>query len=334
MSQRLYVGCADAPAIDLLELDGAGALHHIARFAVPAAAGPGMSLPLALAPDRSRLYAAIRSEPWRVASYAVGRDGALELLAVAPMPASMAYISLCGRHLVAASYPASLVASQRIDGDGVVRGGAVAQLSTPANAHCILPDPAGRFAYVPCLGGDAILWLTIDPATGALAERGRVAVHPGAGPRHMRFAADGRIAWVLNELDASLDVYACDPATGRLTLTQTVQTLPPGTDGRIAAADLHLTPDQRLLYASERLTNTLTAWRVGAGGRLTALGRFASEPGPRGFAISPDGRFLVCAGQGSDRVAARAIDGATGALTPAGAIAVAANPNWITFLGG
>jgi 6-phosphogluconolactonase len=337
MTERLYVACADARTIEVLDLDGAGALHRHASVTTPGPDGAGMSMPLALSPDRARLYAAIRTEPCQVASYAVDANGGLTLRGATLLPASMAYISLAGGYLLSASYPASLITSHRIGADGVVQGPPVQVIETPANAHCILPDPAGRFVYVPCLGGDAILHLRFDATTGTLTPegQGRVAMRPGAGPRHMRFAANGRTAYVLNELDASLDTYAVDRETGALTLRQTVTTLPRALPGRAAAADLHLTPDGRLLYASERTTNTLSAWRIAPEtGLLTLLGHTDSEPTPRGFAISPDGRFLLCAGQTSHRVGVHMIDAATGALGPIGGLAVAANPNWITFLHG
>lgn len=337
MTHRLYVSCANDRAIEILDLDVGGTLRRHSTVAVPGPAGEAISMPLALSADRTRLYAAVRVAPYPLASFAVAGDGGLTLLGTTELPAGMAYISAVGRHLLSASYPASLIASHKIGADGVAHGPPSQVTATPDKAHCILPDPAGRFVYVPCLGGDVILHLHFDRATGLLTPvgEGRVAVRPGAGPRHMRFAAGGRVAYVLNELDASLDRYAVDPATGTLSLRQTVQTLPAGTVGRIAAADLHLTPDGRFLYASERLTGTLSAWRVdSATGDLAPLGSIASEAGPRGFAISPDGRFLLCAGQTSHRIGVYAIAADTGRLTAIGGLPVAANPNWIAFLHG
>jgi 6-phosphogluconolactonase len=82
-----------------------------------------------------------------------------------------------------------------------------------------------------------------------------------------------------------------------------------------------------------RSTNTLAAYRVdGTTGRLTALGSVASEPSPRGFAIDPSGRFLLCAGQTSNRVGVYRIDTENGELTPIGGLSVGGNPNWIEFL--
>ena len=111
MTERLYVSCADARAIEILDLDDAGMLHRHATVPVPGPQGDGMSMPLALSADRSRLYAAIRAAPYPLASFAVAGDGGLALLGSTDLPASMAYISVAGRHVLSASYPASLIAS-------------------------------------------------------------------------------------------------------------------------------------------------------------------------------------------------------------------------------
>lgn len=334
MAELLYVSCADVRTIEVLELDAAGGLRRRGTVAVPGPEGTAMSMPLAWSADRRRLYAAVRNRPFPLASFAVGADGGLELLGTAELPEAMAYLRVAGGHVLGASYPGSLVASMPIGADGVARGPARHVMATPEKAHCILPDPTGRFLYVPCLGGDTILRLALDPSSGRFNELGRVAVRKGAGPRHMVFGRAGDRAYVLNELDGSIDVYDFEARSGALTLRQTVWQLPRETPGQIKAADLHLTPDGRFLYASERLTNTLSAWRVRADGGLERVGGVGCEAGPRGFAISPDGQFLLCAGQPSNHVGVFAIDPGEGGLSAVGRFAVGANPNWIEFARG
>ena len=90
---------------------------------------------------------------------------------------------------------------------------------------------------------------------------------------------------------------------------------PRNTDNDIWAADLHLTPNGRFLYASERTTSTLGAFRVdGTSGKLSYLGSTPTEKQPRGFAIDPTGRFVVVAGEKSDTLSSYAIDAENGAL--------------------
>jgi len=114
---------------------------------------------------------------------------------------------------------------------------------------------------------------------------------------------------------------------------QTRTTLPAGFNGKPWAADLHLTPDGRYLYASERTSSTLSAFRVDAAtGMLEPLGQTPTEKTPRGFAIDPQGRYLIASGQDSHSVSVYAIDAATGALGTPKRLPVGKNPNWIEIV--
>ncbi|HEY0419225.1 MAG TPA: lactonase family protein [Acetobacteraceae bacterium] len=333
MAERaVYVSCADDRAIHVLAMDEAsGALRARAVVEVPGPPGPATSMPLAFSVDRRFLYAAIRLPPYPVSCFVVDPPGGIPVLrGTAELPEAMAYIACAGGHLLGASYPGALLSSSP-SGAGGVPGVACDVVRTSPKAHSILPDPAGRFIYAAVLGGDEILIFTLD-AQGRLQPAGRAEIRPGAGPRHLRFAPGGRFLYAVNESDATIDAWRVNTATGALSLEQTVAMLPPGTEGRIAAADIQITPDGRFLYASERLTNILFGCRVDAAtGRLEPIGAVPAEAAPRGFAIDPNGRFLLCAGQSTGRVAAYAIDGQGGRLTRIGEHPVGANPNWVEF---
>jgi 6-phosphogluconolactonase len=332
----VYVANADSRDITVLALDGAsGALAELERFA----AG-GAVMPLATGPDRRVLYASIRSEPYRVLSLAIDpASGRLAEIGSTPLPASSCWIStdLSGRFLLSASYGSSLVALSPIGPGGVV-GAAQQVVATEANAHSIRTDPgSNRFAFVACLGGGVVRQMRFDPAGGQLADNDPPAwrARAGAGPRHFTFHPRLAIAYLLNELDASLDVIAFDRERGLLgAALQTVSLLPPGFDaGAPWAAELKLTPDARFLYASERRSSTLAAFAVDpARGTLTPLATTPTEAEPRGFAITPDGRFLFAVGQASHRLGRYAIDGASGALRLLGDQPVGTNPNWVEIV--
>jgi 6-phosphogluconolactonase len=326
----VYVSCAGDHAIHVLELAADGGLRTVEVTTVPAPDGESSSMPLAL--DGRHLFAAVRAAPYPASSFSVAADGRLRWLGSADLPAAMAYITTDGasRVLLGASYHGSVLMRMAIGADGVPRGPAQV-IVTPPKAHSIITDPAGRWIYAAVLGGDAILRLDIDPASGEMVLRDRTAVRAGAGPRHLRFRPDGRFLYAINELDATVDAFAVKD--GALAHVQTVALLPPGTTGAIAAADIHLTPDGALLFASERLSNTLSSFRVDtASGLLSPAGVVPAEASPRGFAIDPAGRFLLCAGQTSNHVTVHAIS-ADGTLRMIVRHAVGDNPNWVTFLG-
>jgi 6-phosphogluconolactonase len=94
-----------------------------------------------------------------------------------------------------------------------------------------------------------------------------------------------------------------------------------------------MTPDGRFLYASERTSGTLAAFRREPDeGRLTRIGSYPTVMEPRSFQIDPSGRFLLTAGTESDSMLIHSIDGATGELAPLREHPLGLNPNWIEIL--
>ena len=315
----------------MLRLDRSGALAPLQQVPVG-----GTVMPLALSPDRRFLYAARRSAPLAVLSFAIdAASGRLAARGEAALPDSMAYIATdrSGRFLLSASYGGSVVATSAIGGDGAVRE--LRQvLATPPHAHAIRVDPSNRFAFATSLGGGVVLQWRFDAASGQLTPNAPpLRLRAGASPRHFVFGADARFVYLIHELDAAIDVLHFDAEAGTLSPWQTVSSLPPGFSGAPWAADLHLSPDGRFLYSSERRSSTLAAFRVDPhNGHLVPLGHVPTAAQPRGFAITPDGRFLLAAGQLSDRIRVHSIDPDLGALSQVGDCEVGQNPNWVEIV--
>ena len=331
----VFVSCADSGELHVLHLASDTRQLHTEQVL----ALGGQLMPMALSPDGTRLYVARRSDPLAVVTLAVdARAGRAEVLAEAPLPASMAHVSTdaTGRWLLSASYGADLVAVQAIAADGVVVAGReTATYATGRHAHSALASPGNHFVLAASLGDGQLHRYRLDAATGALqpTDPAVFALPAGTGPRHLRFNARGDRIYLLGELDALVHVLAWDEVSGGLQLLQSLPTVPPGFAGPAWGADLHLSPDGRWLYTSERNSHTLAGFAIDAAtGVLTPMGHWHTQLQPRGFAITPDGRYLVAAGQLSHRVGVHMIAPGNGALTQVGEHDVGLNPNWITVL--
>jgi 6-phosphogluconolactonase len=329
----VYVSNADSKEISVLRLDeDKGDLALVQTLPVG-----GQVMPMAASPDRRFLYAAMRSQPYTVASFAIdARDGRLSPIGTAPLSDSMASIAVdrIGRTLFAASYGGHKLSVSPIGRDGVA-GAATQVVPTGQNAHAVLVDPSNRHVLVTNLGADAVMQLRFDATTGQVSPNTPPthATRAKAGPRHLVFHPNGRFVYLLNELDASVDALAFDPQQGTLATLQTLTTLPAGFGAKPWAADLHLTPDGRFLYTSERTSSTLAAFAVDAAtGRLRLLGHTPTEKQPRGFNIDPSGRYLVAVGQLSHAVTLYAIEGESGALKPLKSYSLGQNPNWVEIV--
>lgn len=333
----VYVIASDSGELFTLQLDtSTGALTHLDTLALRGGAPQAGACPMALSRDERHLYVALRSEPYAVLSFAIdATSGRLTQTGEAPLPHSMAFISTdnTDRWLLGASYPGHLLSVSPIDGDGVA-GEPRHVVPAQPNAHAIRTDASNRFVLNTSLGGDVVQQHRFDAETGALApnQPSSVSVRPGAGPRHFVFAPNGRHVFLLNELDASVYVFAYDER-GTLADQQVLDARPPGFTDKPAAADLHLTPDGRFLYASVRNSSTLACFRVEPGTpHLTPAGHFEVPKQPRGFHIDPSGRYLLCAGQLSHTLAVYAIDAASGALEKLSEAPMGRGPNWVELI--
>lgn len=333
----VYVGNAESNDIDVLSLDPkSGDLTPIEKVAIPSVAKPGPTSPIAISPDKHFLHMAIRTEPYVAASFAIDpATGKLKHLSNGPLNDAMAYIVLdrAGRFLLAASYPGNRFTVNPIAPDGSVYPPQQVLAGIP-NAHEMLSDPANRFALGTSLGSDRVFVYKFDANRGDLTPNDPpfVATKEKSGPRHFRFHPNGKLVFLLCELDATLYVFDYDGDKGTLTQKQVVEVLAPGYTGKVWAADLHLTPDGKFLYASERSTSTLTAFSVAADGKLTLIDHYPTEQQPRGFNIDPSGRYLLAVGQLSNGMTSYAIDGATGMLTKLKQYPVGKNPNWVEII--
>jgi 6-phosphogluconolactonase len=327
---HVYVSNADSGDISVLHMGQDGNLRLQSSVTVG-----GNLMPMAICPNQKVLYAVRRSDPKAVVSLAIdpiSRD--LHRLGEAALPASMAYVStdVAGRFLLAASYPEHQLTVSPIAPDGTV--GPVQQvLRTGPNAHAILPSPCKRYVLATALGGGELMVLRFNAESGQLTPAASWAARAGAGPRHFRFDPQGHRVYLLNELDGTLDVLAWDADQARLSKLQTVDILPPGFAGKPWAADLHLTPNGRHLYTSERTSSTLAHFTVDARtGRLDVQGHTSVETQPRGFSIDPTGRHLLVVGQLSHHLSRWTIDQETGQLESQQRISVGQGPNWVEIL--
>jgi 6-phosphogluconolactonase len=349
----VYVSNAEDGTIGMYTLQPDGALQPGPRVD----AGK-VVMPMSVSPDKRFLYAAVRSKPYTVIGYAIDRGtGGLRQLSTAPLAESLPYIAVdkTGRYLLGASYGGHLVSVNAVGPDGKVSE-PIQVIPTARNAHAIITDQTNRYVFVPHLGTDQIFQFRLDPSSGKLTANTPplVQLKAGTGPRHIVMSPDNRFAYLLNELVATVTTLSLDASTGTLTEVSSASALPadtklvPGaprgavgaagqpprdTSNDIWASDLHVTPDGKLLYAAERTSSTIGAFRVDpATGQLTYLSSTPTEKQPRGFRIDPRGRYMVVSGEKSETLSVYAIDGGSGALRLLQKYPTGKGSNWVEIV--
>jgi 6-phosphogluconolactonase len=119
-------------------------------------------------------------------------------------------------------------------------------------------------------------------------------------------------------MTSAVTTFVHDAEKGTLDPVQTLSTLPEdyATPKNSSTAEIHCRPDGKFVYVSNRGHDSIAVFAVGADGKLTKVEiADAKVKVPRGFGISPDGKWLIAAGQSSNDLALHAIDAARGKLT-------------------
>lgn len=188
-----------------------------------------------------------------------------------------------------------------------------------SHVHMVQFSPNHQLVLATDLGTDKMYIYQYKPtAAKPLEFKDSISVKGGSGPRHFTFSKDGKKLYLLQELDGTLSVF--NYAKGKLQLVQETTVLADGFKESFTAADIHISPDERFLYATNRKeANTITCFKILKDGKLELVSRISTlGDGPRNFAIDPTGNFLLVGHQYTNNIVVFKRNKETGALTDTG----------------
>ena len=245
---------------------------------------------------------------------------------------SPCYISTdrTGRLALVANYVGGTVATLGIGQDASLTAplhvvqhvgtGKIPSRQEHAHAHCIIAHSSNRFALAADLGADRVLVYRLDVGEGSLThiERSDAIMPPGTGPRHLAFHPTLPFCYVVGELNSTVSALRYNQNSGGLTISQTLPTLPAGIAGENFPADVHVAPDGRTLYVSNRGHNSIAVFRIAPTTGVLSHEQTVSTGGnwPRNFTLDPSGHWLLVANQKSGSITVFRRDTSTGRLTP------------------
>jgi len=291
---------------------------------------------LAVHPGGMYLYAVSEVNDYQqmdsgsVTAYRISENGSLEKInQVATRGNHPCHVSVSpdGKTVVAANYTSGNISIYHVREDGglsevrqLIRHEGQGPDSTRQkgpHAHSALFSKDGQLLVTADLGTDRIdfyTWLA-DSLAYVQDPQGSVPMTPGFGPRHFDFSPDGQFIYVMNEMGSAVSVLQKTGETFRM--IETVSSLPDNYTGESYGADIHLSPDGRFVYCSNRGHNSIAVFsRDDETGRIALI---QNEPvygnWPRNFTIDPDGNYLLVANQKSNDVNLFSIDKKTGMLS-------------------
>lgn len=277
---------------------------------------------LKVSADGKYLYAATRApgkvDPsgGAVTSFVIKGDRSLEFLSKQSSHGDdPCYIDISkdGKWVVTSNYGGGSVALFPVNSDGslfpassVIRhegSGPNPARQTKTYAHSIRFSEHNEIIYAADLGADKLFAYTLNKVKSSLvpANPPFAQLPPGSGPRHFEFSKGGQYCYVVNELSSTVTVFTNEKSV--LREVQTISTLPAGFTGTSFCADIHLSPDGKYLYASNRGHNSIAVFRVMAGGKVEMAATVPVEGNwPRNFTLDPTGNYMLVANQRSHNI--------------------------------
>lgn len=189
------------------------------------------------------------------------------------------------------------------------------------HVHSTIISADNKWLFVPDLGIDKVMIYSFDEKTGKLTPGPQpfAASAPGAGPRHFSFHPNQRFAYLIEEMGGTVVSFAYKK--GKLKQVQRISSMPVGDTSFAGSADIHVSPDGKFVYATNRgNSNTIAIYSIDKKKGILSLITHQSVLGktPRNFNFDPTGNFLLVANQNSDEIVIFKRDAGTGLLTDSG----------------
>jgi len=214
------------------------------------------------------------------------------------------------KYLVNSNYTGASVSAYMLNTDGSLNpyvqmipfegSSVMPKRQESAHIHAAVFSPGCDYVFLPDLGADMIRVFKFDPAKLQpliRAEANDIHTVPGSGPRHFTFHPNGNYAYCIEELSGTVVAYAYHE--GRLDSLQRIFGYSRVQESSYGGADIHVSPDGRVLYSSNRWEdeNTIAMFSIDQQtGKLTLLGHQKTYGDhPRNFTIDPTGKYLLVA---------------------------------------
>lgn len=323
-----YIGTQDKTenaAIFLCELDLASG-NIMLKDSFKTGPGPGY---VSITPNKKNLYAVTSDN--KISAYAIGTDHKLAYLnSQSSEGVNPCHVSVhpSGKMAFASNYTGGSFSAYTLATDGKVNpptyteqftgNGPNEKRQEKAHAHFTSAAPNGKYVYTVDLGTDHVMNYVVNTQTGELkANPAQTAFNakPGSGPRHFAISPSGKYMYLLNELDATLTVCTISDA-GVITALETYQTVPADFKEPNTSAAIHMHPNGKFVYTSNRGHNSVSTFLIKPNGALEKVGEVTQAiKTPRDFNIDPTGKFMIVANQDKNNLVVYEINPKTGKLT-------------------
>lgn len=191
----------------------------------------------------------------------------------------------------------SLIIADRVQSIGEV--GPKPEQADGAHPHYANLTPDGRL-IVCDLGTDKVNVYDISD-DGKLTQVSEFNTMPGFGPRNIEFNKKINKGYLVGELSSMVSVLDYDPKTAKLTLDQSLSTIPSDWTEHNGAAAIKVSNDNHFVYISNRGNDSIVVFKILDDGNLQRVQLISTEGEfPRDFNFNDDQSMLIVVNQNSD----------------------------------
>ncbi|CAH8284869.1 6-phosphogluconolactonase [Mariniflexile fucanivorans] len=275
-------------------------------------------------PNREYMYAVNRdtdeTKPDYVTAFKVEDNGSLsELNMVDSNGKGPCHISINkkGTKVVISNYGSGTVSLYDTNKDGSLNE--ASQIfdhnSETEKSHAHSAQFYKKDLFVADLGRNAVYQYQLKNNNYSLESPAIIKMENNPGPRHFSISKNGTYIYIINEYGNS--ITSVKKTKNGFEQIDFDSTLDENYKGNNSGADIHLSKNERFLYASNRGENSIAVFkRNKKTGTLDKIQNISVHGDwPRNFTLDPTGKFLLVANRRSSNISVFSIDASSGKLT-------------------
>ncbi|WP_343182341.1 beta-propeller fold lactonase family protein [Buchnera aphidicola] len=324
MKQIIYIVTTENHAIEVWELLNTGQMFLIQRITIM-----GEGQPIEISKKRKKLYIGIRPN-YKILTYNILSNGKLQYLSSTKIPYSPNYIALDKEEnfLFCAYYHANCMSISYINKNHIPTYPIKIFHNLPG-CHSVNIDNFNKLAFVPALLADRIYTYKLKILKNSISCKkiNFFQASKKSGPRHMTIHKHHNILYSINELNGTVDVFKINYIKKNIEIIQNISIFM--NLKKSWSADIHLTLCNNYLYASDRLHNTITTFKVNKNGTLQYNNLISTTQQPKSFAIDQNNEYLISIGKKSNTIIVYNISMKNGFLSKLYEYSVHKHPTWI-----
>ncbi|WP_348769304.1 6-phosphogluconolactonase [Buchnera aphidicola] len=328
MKQIVYIANSMSQDIEIWDLYQNGNMQLIQKIETD-----GQVQPINLIKDKNLLYAGVRPDN-RILVYTIEENGMLKKNSQIYIPGSPNYISFCShkKFLFCSSYHHNSLSVIPLNKYGIPQD-PIQIIYNIKGCHSALFNTKYNMLFITSLKEDCI-YLYYLTKYGILksTEQKFIQTKINSGPRHIVFHPNNQdFIYTINELNGTVDVWKIyiHQNEAKVKNIQNISIINNVMCNTYWSADIHLTSCGSFLYVSDRTLNSISLFHVNQiDGTIVFINIYFTETQPRTFCIDEDNKYMIVAGQKSNKFSLYSIHKKNGDLNKIHTYSTGKEPLW------